>query len=461
MKRYFQIWRATLGDIYSLKDEKAKGRLIILADSLLTSVYNVFITGIFYTGFLTMYGMSTTDTGVLSFIPLLANLLCIFSAKNLGRFKRRKGVLIASKIIFYALYILAITIMPQFIIDSQARKACFILLLFISHGFYALFSPGFTTWFYNFYPEDNERRTRFMVYNQTFSSIMSSIILIFSSILTDALNNSPYQEQFILGFRYFSFILVLLDVFIQSRAKEYPYLEKSNPKLKDIFTLPFQHKKFLFCMLLMFAWNFNAYQNNGLWNYHLLNHMNFSYTLINSMTVFYTIILLLLSSTWRKILRRYSWIKTFGIAVLLWVPTEVLFFFMTPERSFMYVPLCLMQHILSVGINISYANILYMNLPDENSTVFISFNTIGCNVFACLGMLTGTFISSITNDDTVYMLGMNVYSVQFTTLCRAFIMFIMGIVLIAKWRSFTNDKDIAEIELMQRYRKKRKLLWRK
>ena len=47
---------AALGEIYNLKDEYAKGRLISLADGLITAFYNVFITGIFYTGFLSMYG---------------------------------------------------------------------------------------------------------------------------------------------------------------------------------------------------------------------------------------------------------------------------------------------------------------------------------------------------------------------------------------------------------------------
>lgn len=149
-----------------------------------------------------------------------------------------------------------------------------------------------------------------------------------------------------------------------------------------------------------------------------------------------------------------SWIKTFGLTLLLWVPTEVLFFFMTPERPWMYVPLCLIQHLLAVGLNFSYANILYMNLPEENSTAHISFNTIGCNVFAFMGLMVGTWVSSLTGDSTVHMLGMDVYSVQFTTLLRAVTMLIMGIILVGRWRSFTSDADIQEIEEIEAMEKK-------
>ena len=41
---------------------------------------------------------------------------------------------------------------------------------------------------------------------------------------------------------------------------------------------------------------------------------------------------------------------------------------------------------------------------------------------------------------------MNAYSVQFTTLARAVTMLAMGLVCTFKWRSFTRDQDIAEIE---------------
>ena len=84
----------SFSDIFNLKDEEAKGRTIVLTSSILTTIYNVFITGIFYTGFLTMYGMSITDTGIITFIPYIANMFSIFSNKILSRFVHPKKILI-------------------------------------------------------------------------------------------------------------------------------------------------------------------------------------------------------------------------------------------------------------------------------------------------------------------------------------------------------------------------------
>ena len=114
---------------------------------------------------------------------------------------------------------------------------------------------------------------------------MSSAVLLLSAIITDAVAGSKYQSQLILGFRYFAFFLVIIDVSMQACAKEFPYPEGPRIRLVQVFTLPFKYRKFLYCLLLMFFWNYIGNLNNGLWSYHLLNHMEFSYTLINTMSV--------------------------------------------------------------------------------------------------------------------------------------------------------------------------------
>ena len=445
LNRAMNYFRASLSDIYNLRDENAKGRLISLGSALITSLYNVFITGVFYTGFLTMYDMSIEDVGIISYIPLIGNCFCIFSSMILERFKKRKAILIASKIFFYAMYIIATTMMPLFVQDTGARVIWFAIILFVAHAVYALFSTGFTPWFYAFYPQDNEQRTRYITLNQIFSSIMSSATLLFSSFITDALADTPYADTVIIILRYVAFFLVLIDVAMQACAVEHPYPKADKPNLVQIFTLPFKYKKFTACLMMMFAWNFIA-NIPALWNYHLLNHLNFSYTLINAMSVMYTVILVLTSGMWRKVLRRYSWIKTFGLAVLIWLPTEPLFFLMTKDTAFLYVPLCFIQNILNVGLNLSYANILYMNLPEKNSTTHIAFYTIGCNFFAFLGQLVGAFVSGIGGDTPFIFLGMEMYTIQYNTLIRLVLMAILGVICFFGWRMFTPDRDVKDID---------------
>lgn len=438
--------KQSLQDIYNTREENAKGRLCSLLSSIITAFYNAFITGIFYTGFLSMYGISITGVGIVSFIPLFANIFCIFSPTILRHFKKRKGILIASKIYFYAMYILATTLMPLFVKDTQARLICFCVILFLAYSVYALFSSGFTTWFYHFYPADNEKRTRYLTYNQIFSSIVSSVILVLGAVVTDAVSGSPKQNQVILIMRYVAFLLVLIDVFVQSRAAEPENIETKPVSIRDVFTLPFKYRKFLLCLLFMFLWNYISQLVAGTWSYHLLNHMHFSYTLINVLNLFYTVMLLILSPFWRKVLRRYSWVKTFGIASLLWIPTEYLFFTMSLESTYLFVPLMIWQYFCSIGLNLSYSNILYMNIPEDNTTAHIAFYNVGANLFAFLGMVTGTYLASISGDSTIIFLGREIYSVQFGCLMRLIGYCIVAYICLTKWRSLSSEEEIRRIE---------------
>ena len=442
---FFPTFKQSLKELYGVENDEAKGRLITLGTSMIAAFYNIFITGIFYTGFLSMYDISITGVGIVTFIPYIANCFSVFSPRILGRFQKRKWILLLSKIYFYAVYIIATTLMPLFVTDPDARLIWFVILLFLAYAVYALFSPGFTTWFYRFYPPESEQRTRYFAYNQTFSSILSCIMLLVSSLLTDAVKDSPLQNQLIIGFRYFAFALVLIDVGLQALAKEYPYAEAPRLRLDKVFTIPFRYRKFMLCMIVMFAWNYIGNLNNGLWNYHLLNHLHFSYTVINLVSMLYTVVLLCTGPIWQRILKRHSWIKTFSFGCLLFVPTEFLMFILTPGMEGLWAFTSIIQHICSVGINFSYANILYLNLPEEESTACISFNTIGCNIFAFLGMITGTFVSALAGEGTTVFLGMDIYAVQYTTLLRAAGLTAISLPLLFGWKKLTPDSEITQI----------------
>ena len=51
-------------------------------------------------------------------------------------------------------------------------------------------------------------------------------------------------------------------------------------------------------------------------------------------------------------------------------------------------------------------------------------------------------------------LGVEMYSVQLTTFARAITILIMGLILFTRWRSFTKDSDVQEIEEYEAARKK-------
>ena len=437
-----------LKQIYGWKDEQKKGRTISLCSALLTAVYNVFITGVFHTGFLSMYDIDLVGVGIISFIPPLANCFFMFSPMILERIQHRKWVLVGAKVFFYALYIIATTVMPLIVKDTQARVLWFCILQFVSHAVYSMFSAGFTPWFYAFYPEDQRLRAAYISDNQIFSSVASNGALLLSGVMTMLAARAGRQNELVLGMRYFAFVLVLLDVGMQAMAKEYPYpVRKERVHLREVFTLSLKYEKFMACLLLIFAWNYISNLNSGLWSYFLLNTVGFPYSTINFASATYPLFLLLFTPMWRRVLGHYSWIRTFGFCVVAWVPTELMMFFLSPVTKWIYLPAILFQHLVAVGLNLSYANIFYMNLPRENATTHTCFQSVFCNVFAFLGLMTGTLWCNAFGSRVLYIGSVPITAVQFTTIFRTVTLLPLGIFLMHNWRRFTPDHEIEAIEL--------------
>ena len=92
-------------------------------------------------------------------------------------------------------------------------------------------------WFYRFFPKDEARRSRYLLYQQVAASIIGSVILIFSSVITDAVTSAQNQHALINGLRYFAFVLVLFEIAIQVQAKEYP-VPPEPPLPPEVGALP-------------------------------------------------------------------------------------------------------------------------------------------------------------------------------------------------------------------------------
>ena len=69
----------------------------------------------------------------------------------------------------------------------------------------------------------------------------------------------------------------------------------------------------------------------------------------------------------------------------------------------------------------------------------------------------GTWISSLTGDETAVIMGMEMYSVQLTCFVKMFVLAGIGLPLLLNWRAFTSEK---EIEAVLRQREERRLLQR-
>lgn len=429
--------------VYGWKDEYKKGRTISLLSTLLSTTYGLLITGIFYTGFLSMYGIDLVGVGIVSFIPLLGSCFSLFSPMILERIQRRKWILLGSKVYFYAMSILAVNLMPLIVIEPTQRMIWFCIIQFLAYSVYSLFSTGFTPWFYAFYPKDQNIRAAYIGYNSVLGTLLWAVAYALTGKLTTLAERGNGQNTLILVIRYVAFAMTLLDVGIQALAKEYLYaVSEEKVRISDVFIKPLKHKKFMACMVLLFAWNFIVNLNSGTWSYYLLNEVGLPYSTISYIAAIYPLFLALLMPFWKKVVAKFSWIRTFGITTIICGLEYVVYFFLSPTTMFLYLPMSLIEHFYGPGQALSSGNLLYLNLPQENELTHTCFYGLFNSLFGALGSLCGTLWCKFYGETMLYIGAIFLSAVQFLSLFRGVLSLMMGIVLMLCWRSFTPNKDL-------------------
>lgn len=398
--------------IYSLRDHYSKGRCVMLLSNVFSTMAINLSSGMFYTGFLTLFGINIVEIGILVFIPYIANCFSIFSPTILERFKKRRLILALARGTYHTLNILGVTLMPFLVKDPTARIYSFIGIVFLANIINALFSSGYAVWHLRFIPE--EVRAEYFSLNTLITSVLGCGTSLAASITADILRGSAYEGTIIVALRIGAYIFAAADIFVLCLPKEYEYERgEDRPRLRDIFVKPFQHKSFALTLLILALYNFFGQIPLSSLDYFLLNRVGVEYTLISTVNMFYPLFLLLFLPFWKKVLFRLGWFRTFALGAVLHVPTTLLYSCISPANYMWVLPTVrLTQHFFGVGRNIAVSNLLYINMPKEDQTNYIAFHTVVVNAACFLGMMSGTsFVSAFPNLD-INIFGLHFYNVQ-------------------------------------------------
>lgn len=396
---------STFKKVFSPRDEHARGRLCIMLSGILSSIAAQFTGGVFYTGFLLLYGIDVVSIGILTFIPSLACLLNIFSPSILERFRRRKWLLAGVRILTNTINILGITFLPVLVRENRARIIGFIIIVALANSISALFGSGYSAWHAKFLTE-NTRSTYFM-FSGCINSLTVYLFALIGSVITDKLAGSPGQLSMMTTLRIISYILTLVDTLLLCIPKEYEY-ETSGEKVKlaDVFTKPVKNKAFFCSMIILFLYGFTTNMPNATINAYLIDDVHISYTFMNAINATYFIFFIVFGKMWNKFIAENTWFRALAIACVLQGATYLVYAFVNEENSsWLYLAVRLSQHVLGVVVNTIIASLPYINLPEKDRTNYLSFYLIVNSLAAFSGMMFGTLFTSLMGDRALNFFG--------------------------------------------------------
>ncbi len=401
--------------LFNFRDETSVGRSMILLHTFFTGIANIFITGTFYTGFLTNNGIDIVRVGIITFIPYFAWIFGLFGPKLMARFKKRRSILIFNHVFYYVCVVLATTLMPMVVSDPGQRTLWFGVFLLLGNVSNALIGSGLTAWHLHFIPDGQDRNFYFSVTNLV-TNLTGTAAAIGASLLTDSLAGSPHQAQVIVVMRLVSFVLMLFSgLALLLVPKEYPYTNvQSDYSLKDVFFRPIRNKKFFLSILVAVAWNCIGNFNAGTWSYYILNTVGMKYALTYTSSVVCAIGGIFLLSGWRQMINRFGWSQIIFVNVVVTGVLELVMSMTTANTVWIYVLGATISGLNLIGAQITFANVFYINLPKNDPDIYITFYNFMIYIFIFLGSAFGTWLLSVLEKSCsgLALLGQPLYGSQ-------------------------------------------------
>ncbi len=403
------------------KDEAAFSRQNILSSNITAGVVNNLIGGNFFTGFLLLLSADDGFMGLVTMAGFIGNLLQVLSPLLLERFKSRKRLLILSRSVIYFFNIIIIGLVPLIPGTNSIKLMLILSVILFINLINAITAPGFAVWHIKSIPEDV--RAKFFSTFTIINGVIIYAVILASSWIVDLFKARGNELQGLLLFRGVALLLCLADIYFLFKIKEYPN-QPSDTKanLLNVLLNPFKERKYLITVLIACLWNYSANIPGPYFNVYMLKDLKISYSFLNVINMVNIPVLIFLTPIWRKRIYSTSWFRTLYFSMGLYLLSYLGLAFVSGKTLFLYPIAVIFSFLIAPGINLVFANIPYINIPQKDQTNYIGFFSTMNNLAALLGVLTGKEFIKHTEGIVITLAGIGMQNKQYILLLTAVVM---------------------------------------
>lgn len=441
MNRLVALYRkSSWHDVFNFSDEAGSARSNVLIAGLFNSMISALAEGTFYTGYLLCYGINIVNISILTAIPYITGFFSLLTPRILAPFKKRRVILSVSRILYFVIRILGVTLLPQIAQSEAGRTWGLVAIVFISSSINNLFTTGYSAWHMSYLTKP-EIRVPYLAAYRIVIAVAGQVFPLFFSGWIDALEGQAKLDAFTL-LRFCALGAVALDVYFHQRPKEPEYKETSaHHSLMDVLCVPLKNSRFRWTMVIYFGYifgNYIAYPMENAWALDILQSGLQYVSVVNAM---YIPILLLTRGLWSKVARRLGNYKLLTVALGLYLVNSMMFIFTNKDNYlWMFGGGRLFEHALSMAFMFSAESLIYVVLPDEDRTCYLSFYTILTNVATFAGTMLGAWVVSLVGDGAMNIWGYSFGAIPCAWILQSIIMVIV-IVLNITLRKKVESKE--------------------
>ncbi len=349
-----------------------QSRRALIIHNVTANVVSNLIGGNFFTGLLITLQAEDAFVGLMTMLTFGANLLQLFVPFVLERFDKRKPLLLALKVTAHLVNIVFIGLIPFLpsALYSKLLLLAFSVTLVNTLG--AFMGPGFTIWHIAHIPP--QVRVQYFSLVTMLNGMFVALFNLMGSGVVDIFRARGQVLWGLTALRILALVIAAVDVVMLLRIRELPRVQPSRKiSLKKLVTDPWKHPVYLRSVLVVLLWSLVVNLPGGFYSVYLLRELGVSYsyiTLVNAMNV---VVLVLLTPLWRKIFLKRNWLGPLSFAVLVLAPHYVLLAFVSPQLLWLYPLGVIWSFVCTSGINLAFASVALINLPQENQTLFVGF----------------------------------------------------------------------------------------
>jgi hypothetical protein len=382
--------------------------------------------GNFLVGLYTIIHMSDVLLGVLTTVIQFCNIFQIMSPLLLGRFKRKKQILLATRIIYYSFYIVIIGIIP-FVPGEDGFRAGLLMAAMVAANFVnALAAPGYSVLHIRSIPEDS-RADFFSVLN-LLVNICVYVFILASGYIVDFFRDRGSFLAGITVVRVIGLVFAALEIYAHCHIHEFDEPDGADPHPRINPFAPLKNKKFMLCVILTGLYSCFANIPGVYYSSYLVNDLVIPFSYLGIVNFLSVPIMIFAIPIWNHVIRKISWFKTISLSLLLVsVHYFILPFVGRDNYLYLYTAAVIYYFMVIPGVSIVSANLPYYRLPEKDRTSFLAFYA-GFNSFmAMLGLTCGSFFIVNSQSMDLNILGWHIRNKQFIMVIAGSLLICLGV----------------------------------
>jgi len=371
----------------------ARSRRNIMVGGFAQTILFAMTGGVYLTGFLLSLG---ADAGFVNTVVILLNacvIIQLFAPALFERVRRRRRIIFPILAINHALTLFVVPLLVLAGTPNEVMLPLFCVLVTVAGALGALIMPGMSAWHIGNIPE--EKRLGYFALSTIAGVIVSSSAPFLGGIAVDTLKGIWGESASLAVIRLVLLFFAAMQMFFYYRVDE-PEYPKSTEKnsLGGVLRSLKAHPGYLKVILALAVWNLSAVIPGQYFIAYLLEDLSVSYTFITSISLAFIAAIIFLTPVWKRLIARFRLHNAFSSAMMLYALYPAGCLFVSAATLFIYPVSVIFSYMFAVCLNLCISMAPYINLPEENRTLFLSVY----NVAQALAQICGLFIGRVIYD---------------------------------------------------------------